>query len=145
MSKILSVEIKNTNLTNYYFDESQILVYLIDVVQDSAQSFLAQSVDNEKRIAIQKLSNQIDLICIQDGKQTEIDSRTSDALALAVRFGCPIYTFEFILEQAGIILEEETEREVQKAKNRRADRQTHRQPHPGRQTRAPLATPRSRR
>lgn len=63
------------------------------------------------------------LICILDGKQTEIDSRTSDALALAVRFGCPIYTFEFILEQAGIILEEETEKEVQRAKNRRTDRQ----------------------
>lgn len=62
------------------------------------------------------------LICILDGKQTEVDSRTSDALALAVRFGCPIYTFEFILEQAGIILEEETEKEVQRAKNRRTDR-----------------------
>ena len=57
-------------------------------------------------------------------KQTEIDSRTSDALALAVRFGCPIYTFEFILEQAGIILEEETEKEVQRAKHRRTDKQT---------------------
>lgn len=62
------------------------------------------------------------LICILDGKQTEIDSRTSDALALAVRFGCPIYTFEFILEQAGIVLEEETEKEVQRAKTRRSDR-----------------------
>lgn len=62
------------------------------------------------------------LICLLDGKQTEIDSRTSDALALAVRFGCPIYTFEFILEQAGIVLEEETEKEVQRAKTRRSDR-----------------------
>lgn len=63
------------------------------------------------------------LICLQDGKQVEIDSRTSDALALAVRFNCPIYTYEFILEQAGIILEEETEQEVQRAKNRRTERQ----------------------
>lgn len=62
------------------------------------------------------------LVCLLNGKETEIDSRTSDALALAVRFGCPIYTYEFILEQAGIILEEETEREVQRAKNRRTDR-----------------------
>jgi bifunctional DNase/RNase len=62
------------------------------------------------------------LVCLLDGKQTEVDSRTSDALALAVRFGCPIYTFEFILEQAGIVLEEETEKEVQRAKTRRSDR-----------------------
>ena len=62
------------------------------------------------------------LVCLLNGKETEIDSRTSDALALAVRFGCPIYTYEFILEQAGIILEEETEREVQRAKSRRTDR-----------------------
>ncbi|HLG38721.1 MAG TPA: bifunctional nuclease domain-containing protein, partial [Chitinophagaceae bacterium] len=36
----------------------------------------------------------------------EIDSRTSDALALAVRFGCPIYTYENILESAGILMED---------------------------------------
>lgn len=79
-----------------------------------------------KEIVINNLIDGIfyaNLICLLDGKQTEIDSRTSDALALAVRFGCPIYTFEFILEQAGIILEEETEKEVQRAKNRRSDRQ----------------------
>ena len=38
----------------------------------------------------------------------EIDSRTSDALALAVRFGCPIYTYENILDSAGILMEETT-------------------------------------
>ncbi len=62
------------------------------------------------------------LICIQNGKEFEVDSRTSDALAMAVRFACPIYTYEFILEQAGIVLEEETEREVQKAKSKRSQR-----------------------
>lgn len=47
------------------------------------------------------------LVCAKDnGDRLEIDSRTSDALALAVRFGCPIFTFEFILDQAGIIMEE---------------------------------------
>ena len=59
------------------------------------------------------------LICRQGNKELEIDSRTSDALAIAVRFGCPIYTYDFILDQAGIVLEEEAEREVQKAKTRR--------------------------
>ncbi|MCB0654124.1 MAG: bifunctional nuclease family protein [Saprospiraceae bacterium] len=46
------------------------------------------------------------LICIKDGEVLEIDSRTSDALALAVRFECPIYTYEFILESAGILLDD---------------------------------------
>jgi uncharacterized protein len=41
------------------------------------------------------------LICNNGIKNVEIDSRTSDAIALAVRFGCPIYTYEFILSSAG--------------------------------------------
>ena len=45
------------------------------------------------------------LMC-NDGKKTvEIDARTSDAIALAVRFECPIYTYEFILATAGIVIE----------------------------------------
>jgi uncharacterized protein len=59
------------------------------------------------------------IVCQQHDKEVEIDSRTSDALSIAVRYGCPIFTYDFILEQAGIILEDETEREVQKAKNKR--------------------------
>jgi bifunctional DNase/RNase len=47
------------------------------------------------------------LICSSENDTVEIDSRTSDALALAVRFGCPIYTYENILENAGIMMEEE--------------------------------------
>ena len=46
------------------------------------------------------------LVCDDNGKDVEIDARTSDAIALAIRFNCPIYTFEFILSAAGIILEE---------------------------------------
>ena len=46
------------------------------------------------------------LICEQNGKTQEIDARTSDSIALAVRFNCPISTYEFILSSAGIILEE---------------------------------------
>jgi hypothetical protein len=45
------------------------------------------------------------LMCF-DGKRTvEIDARTSDAIAIAVRFDCPIYTYEFILSTAGIVIE----------------------------------------
>lgn len=47
------------------------------------------------------------LVCTKkDGSTIEIDSRTSDALAMAVRFECPIYTYEFILDAAGVILED---------------------------------------
>ena len=46
------------------------------------------------------------LICISEHDTVEIDSRTSDALALAVRFGCPIYTYENIIESAGILMED---------------------------------------
>lgn len=46
------------------------------------------------------------LLCSNDKDTVEIDSRTSDALALAVRFGCPIYTYENILESAGILTED---------------------------------------
>ncbi|WP_118195200.1 bifunctional nuclease family protein [Albibacterium indicum] len=45
------------------------------------------------------------LICNDGAKNIEIDARTSDAIAIAVRFNCPIYTYEFILSTAGIIIE----------------------------------------
>lgn len=49
------------------------------------------------------------LICESGGVEGEIDARTSDAIALAVRFECPVYTYEFILSQAGIVLDDEQE------------------------------------
>jgi len=51
------------------------------------------------------------LVSEKDGEEIEIDTRTSDAIALAVRFKCPIYTYEFILATAGIILDETEEDE----------------------------------
>jgi bifunctional DNase/RNase len=45
------------------------------------------------------------LICNDGKKIAEIDARTSDAIALAVRYQCPIYTYEFILASAGIMIE----------------------------------------
>jgi hypothetical protein len=53
------------------------------------------------------------LVCISNGEEYEIDSRTSDAIALAIRFGCPIYIYGNILESSGIVLmEEATEQEI---------------------------------
>lgn len=47
------------------------------------------------------------LICTDGSREVEIDARTSDAIALAVRFNCPIYTYEFILKSAGIVLDDD--------------------------------------
>jgi bifunctional DNase/RNase len=63
-------------------------------------------------VSIYKLEEGIfysELLCEMDGKETRIDSRTSDAVALALRFRCPIYTTEEILKKAGIVLELEDE------------------------------------
>jgi uncharacterized protein len=46
------------------------------------------------------------LVCSTENDTIEIDSRTSDAIALAVRFGCPVYTYENILDSAGILMED---------------------------------------
>ncbi|MBK8955740.1 MAG: bifunctional nuclease family protein [Saprospiraceae bacterium] len=54
------------------------------------------------------------LICEKDGEILKIDSRTSDALALAVRFDSPIFTYEFIMDAAGVVLEESEEEVVKK-------------------------------
>jgi bifunctional DNase/RNase len=42
------------------------------------------------------------LLCSTEADTVEIDSRTSDALAMAVRFGCPIYIYENIFDVAGV-------------------------------------------
>ncbi|MEO5569546.1 MAG: bifunctional nuclease family protein [Bacteroidia bacterium] len=48
------------------------------------------------------------LMCTDGAKPMEIDARTSDAIAMAVRFNCPIYTYEFILSQAGVLLDDDS-------------------------------------
>ncbi len=45
------------------------------------------------------------LVCLKEGELYEIDSRTSDAIAMAVRFECPIYTFGFLMDEAGVLIE----------------------------------------
>ncbi|MBL7938965.1 MAG: bifunctional nuclease family protein [Flavobacteriales bacterium] len=53
------------------------------------------------------------LVLEQDGKEVEIDARSSDAIALALRFDCTIYTYEFILSAAGLKVEEGEEAETE--------------------------------
>lgn len=60
-----------------------------------------------KQVIIHKLVDGVffsSLVCERDGKEEVVDTRTSDAIALAVRFQSPIYTYEIILDKAGIYL-----------------------------------------
>ena len=61
-----------------------------------------------KQVIIHKLVDGVfysSIICDRDGIEEIIDSRTSDAIALATRFDAPIFTYENILEKAGFIIE----------------------------------------
>lgn len=49
------------------------------------------------------------LVCSNGTQEREVDSRTSDAIALALRFNCPVYTYENIMASAGIVMEEDNE------------------------------------
>ena len=65
-----------------------------------------------KQVIIHKLVDGIffsSLICEKDGVEEIIDTRTSDAIAIAIRFLAPIYTYENILDKAGIYLKIEEE------------------------------------
>lgn len=81
-----------------------------DLFKNFAQSFSI----NVTEIVIYNLVEGIfysKLICERDGQVTEIDARTSDAIAIGVRFNCPIYTFESILSSAGILMDETQEKD----------------------------------
>ncbi|TNE53693.1 MAG: hypothetical protein EP338_10605 [Bacteroidetes bacterium] len=81
-----------------------------DLFKSFAQSFGIQL----KEVVIYNLSEGIfyaKLVCEKDGQLSEIDARTSDAIALGVRFQCPIFTFEEILASAGIVYDEQAEEE----------------------------------
>ena len=47
------------------------------------------------------------LVCDDGINQIEIDSRTSDAVAIALRFNCPIYTYEQVMASAGVLMDPE--------------------------------------
>jgi len=53
------------------------------------------------------------LICEQLGIVKEMEARASDSIALAVRFKCPIYTFEDVMEEAGIIVDASDEESLE--------------------------------
>lgn len=56
------------------------------------------------------------LLCVSENIESEIDARTSDAVALAIRFKCPIYTNEKLLKEAGVILDETKKSDIKQNK-----------------------------
>lgn len=80
------------------------------LTHDLFKSFAEGFNINVKEVIIYNLVEGIffaKLITHNGEKEVEIDARTSDAIALAVRFNCPINTYEFILSQAGILLDDD--------------------------------------
>lgn len=106
--------------------EAQAIAIAIEKIQpnrplthDLFRNVLLQLQVSLKEVVICDLKNGVfyaELMCVkEDGTTLTIDSRTSDAIALAVRFSCPIFAYDFILEDAGISLEEEQEEEKKEA------------------------------
>lgn len=94
-----------------------------DLMRSICQSFSIEV----KEVIINNLLDGIfysQLVCKRGNELIEIDSRTSDALALAVRFDCPIYTYEFILDSAGLILEEPGKEEKLEVKERKPEKKS---------------------
>lgn len=74
------------------------------------------------------------LICEREGEIIELDSRTSDAIALAVRFQCPIFTYEFIIDTAGVELDESTQTDIEEESDDEMDEK------PGKDKQSSLST-----
>ncbi len=79
------------------------------LTHDLFKNFAVSFQINIQEVNIYKLEEGIfysKIVCEKDGEISEIDARTSDAIAIGVRFECPIYTSEAILSSAGILLDE---------------------------------------
>jgi bifunctional DNase/RNase len=85
------------------------------LTHDLFRSFADTFSINVKEVLIYDLIEGIffaKIVCENGTTEGEIDARTSDAIALAVRFNCPVYTYEFILSQAGIVLDDDKDAPV---------------------------------
>lgn len=86
------------------------------LTHDLFKTFSDRFLITVKEVIIHKLVDGVffsSLICERDGVEETIDTRTSDAIAIAVRFEAPIYTYENILEKAGIYLKIEEELSIE--------------------------------
>jgi len=98
----IAVKLQNVTLARPLTHD--LLQSVIDTLGASVNFVVVNELQNDTFYA--KLSLNV------DGTQVEVDSRPSDALALAVRAGAPIYAEESVLDKAGIILDEDTGKPV---------------------------------
>tara|TARA_Y100000739_G_scaffold135503_1_gene116656 strand:- start:6125 stop:6721 length:597 start_codon:yes stop_codon:yes gene_type:complete len=78
------------------------------LTHDLFKNFCQRFEINIKKVIIHKLVDGVfysSVVCERDGVEELIDSRSSDAIALAIRFEAPIYTYEKILEKAGVVIQ----------------------------------------
>ena len=87
------------------------------MTHDLMRDILRETDTQVEHIVISELVDQTFFALIRmsaDGKSSEVSSRPSDAIALAVRINAPLFAAEEVLEQAGIELKDEEETEVEK-------------------------------
>ncbi|MDQ4142203.1 MAG: bifunctional nuclease family protein [Actinomycetota bacterium] len=87
------------------------------MTHDLMRDILKETETEVERVVINDLVDQTFFATIRmssDGKSSEVSSRPSDAIALAVRTNAPLFASEEVLEQAGIELRDEEETEVEK-------------------------------
>lgn len=90
------------------------------LTHDLFKSFASHFDITIKKVIIHKLVEGVfysSIICERDKIEEIIDSRTSDAVALALRFDAPIYTYESLLEKAGIVLDPKIAAELNPSEN----------------------------
>lgn len=83
-----------------------------DLFKNFAESYSIKIIE----VNIHKLEDGVffaNILCDNGGQRITLDARTSDAIALALRFSCPIYTTETIVEKAGIVLDFEKGNEIE--------------------------------
>ena len=88
------------------------------ITHDLLANILQSAEMRLKKIQVTSLTNEVffaRLFLAVNGKEVEIDSRPSDAIALAVRFECPIFVAAEVLDSAGVIPEKD-EKEVPEEK-----------------------------
>lgn len=127
MSQHRIVVLRDTNSDRYLpiwigpYEADAITVELQEVppprplTHDLLKSMIRELGGRVVHILISELRNDIyyaRVVIEQDGKQLEIDSRSSDAIALAVRAKAPIFVAEQVMDKAGIEPDEDVEQEV---------------------------------
>lgn len=102
--------------------EIEKIVPVRPMTHDLFKSFANEFNVNIKEVIIHRLHEGIfyaHILCSNGKKDIEIDARTSDAIAIALRFKCPIFTYESIMQEAGIILSELKPEDIDEKKEKK--------------------------